>query len=38
VRQKLTNGVLGCEEKVRREKDMRKSRRREKYVKNRIDL
>jgi hypothetical protein len=31
-------GVFGCEEKVRREKEVRESKRREKNVRNRVDL
>jgi hypothetical protein len=31
-------GVFGCEKKKRREKEARKSMRREKYVRNRVDL
>jgi hypothetical protein len=30
--------MFGCEKKIRREKELRKSMRREKIVRNRVDL
>jgi len=34
----FTYGVFGCEKKVWREKNMRKSMKREKYVRNKVEL